>query len=483
MDNVILHEGDCLDVMRGMDANSVDTIVTDPPYGLEFMGKDWDKLWNDKPYGKDNKRPTDDDGNSTGLSRWNIRRPQYRAGTAAQQWHEAWAVEALRVAKPGAMLFAFGGTRTHHRLMCAIEDAGWVIRDVILWIYGSGFPKSHSIGKAIDRKLGAIRKKDKPVAITGYIRNKVMHGQQKSHHQVTKYNEGQRVDYVSSAPAAAEWDGWGTALKPAYEPIILAMKPLDGTFAQNALKWGVAGLWIDGARVPGENWGSRPKYRLTSKGAKGGAWANQEAPKMEKLPGQTVDPGKGRWPANLIHDGSEEATAGFPVTSVSGSAKKGVPHRGISNKGFLSGKERLDTLSPNDSGSAARYFYCAKASRRERNAGLEEMEKKRGGGMKGTHDETLLTGSGNKRNPFAQNFHPTVKPLALMRYLCKLSSTPSGGVVLDPFMGSGSTGCAAVLENRRFIGIDKEAQYLEIATRRIAHAENEAKVQQPELGL
>jgi len=338
--NIQLYTGDCLEVMQTLDENSVDTIITDPPYGLSFMGKDWD-------YGVPGKR----------------------------YW-----VEALRVAKPGAMLLAFGGTRTHHRLMCAIEDAGWQIRDAIFWVYGSGFPKSHNIGKATQD---------------------------------------------------SQWDGYGTALKPAYEIIVLAMKPLDGTFANNALTWGVAGLNIDGGRVAHDE---PTKYTERDNEMWLGARRNTNT---------LASPApSGRWPANLIHDGSEEVTALFPVT-------KSTPG-GMTKFGGVFGNngEVKSNAIYTDEGSAARFFYCAKASRKERNAGLPDGE---------------------------SSSHPTVKPLALMRYLCKLTATPTGGTVLDMFAGSGSTGCAAVLEGRDFIGIDLDADYVEIARRRIAHCEAEAE--------
>jgi site-specific DNA-methyltransferase (adenine-specific) len=201
---VELHHGDCLDVMAGMEAESVDTVITDPPYGLEFMGKEWDH-------------------GVPGVAYW---------------------AEFLRVSKPGAMLCAFGGTRTHHRLMCAIEDAGWEIRDVLMYVYGSGFPKSHDVSKAIDKAAGAERE---VVGESSYNDRRPNEGNSGN----GTYSQGGYKAYITSpsTDAAALWDGWGTALKPAYEPIILAMKPLPGTFAQNALDYGVAGIWVDGCRV------------------------------------------------------------------------------------------------------------------------------------------------------------------------------------------------------------------------------------------
>ena len=299
-----LHLGDNLEALRAMADNSIDSIVTDPPYGLSFMGKKWDY---DVP--------------------------------SVVTWREC-----LRVLKPGGHLLAFAGTRTQHRIAVNIEDAGFEIRDMIAWVYGSGFPKSLNL-------------KD-------------------------------------------EWAGWGTALKPAMEPITVARKPLRGTVASNVLEYGTGGLNIDGCRVATDEnlngGGYSPGYKSSSFLKYGG--------KLE------YSQPHGRWPANLIHDGSEEVT------------------------------ELLD--------SAARYFYCAKASNADRNEGLEE-----------------------------RNHHPTVKPTDLMRYLCRLV-TPPGGLILDPYMGSGSTGKAAMLEGFGFVGCEMEPEYMEIARARIAHAASQVVQQE-----
>jgi site-specific DNA-methyltransferase (adenine-specific) len=287
-------------------------------------------------------------------------------------------------------MLAFGGTRTYHRMVCAIEDAGFEIRDTIAWVYGSGFPKSYDISKGIDKfnKTGNASWNgtgDSSNGALGY--SKLQHEQG---YRPNDYSGKHQTKTEITDPEAQLWHGWGTALKPAFEPIVVAMKPIDGTFVNNALKWGVAGMWIDGGRVDGK-----------------------------------------RWPSNFIHDGSDEVME----------------------------------LFPND---AARFFYCAKASRAERNAGLEGAEPK-------WIDETRKPdsiGGNNPRNRGARadtNFHPTVKPLELMRYLVRLTKTPTGGIVLDPFMGSGTTGCACALEGREFIGIEKEAEYVEIAEKRIAY--------------
>jgi len=368
--------GDCHLKMRGMPSDSISCIVTDPPYGLSFMGKKWD----------------------------------YQLPSQA-----IW-LEALRVCKPGAIMLCFGGTRTYHRLTCAIEDAGWEIRDCIMWLYGSGFPKSHNFG----RQLGG------------------------------------------------EWDGYGTALKPAYEPIIVAMKPLDGTYAQNAEKWGVAGINIDACRIPsnGEHKRSRGEVR-------GESFLNEA--KGMYTPGRSYIPTNsdlGRWPANIILD--EEA--GQALDEMSGESKSGLLGWNPTEKdsGMWKGKKRIAQRGHNDSGGASRFFYCAKASSRERNEGLEGFEEQEKGVANGTKCANSLKGPGNMMNPDKnskmKNHHPTVKPLALMEYLIKLVMPPKDGVLLDPFAGSGSTLVAAKRQRVNAIGIELSEEYAKIAKGRIEHA-------------
>ena len=400
-----IHHGDCREVMATLDAESVDAIVSDPPYGLSFMGNGWDH-------------------GVPGVEFW---------------------TEALRVAKPGAHLLAFGGTRTYHRLACAIEDAGWEIRDCVMWVYGSGFPKSHDVSKAIDKAAGAVR----PRVPGGQGGNNAILGARKS---------GEAI-----SGEAIQWSGWGTALKPAWEPIIVARKPLVGTVAENVLTHGTGAINVDGCRVGtdgGTAKGNPPKDEsngIYGHGINGAC--------------DILDIGKGRWPANLIHDGSEEVVGLFPVTKSGGlsgvayetNAKPGDGWGRIGNGG--SGACHAD------SGSAARFFYCAKASKADRDEGCEGLEAiHRANGNKWT-DQDYRVANG-ERPPSAEsgprrNHHPTVKPTDLMRYLCRLV-TPPGGVVLDPFTGSGSTGKAATLEGFRFIGIEREAEYVEIAKARIA---------------
>jgi hypothetical protein len=354
----ILH-GDCRVMMLSLDEASVDAIVTDPPYELGFMGKGWDK-----------------------------------SGIAYDP--TVWR-EALRVLKPGGHMLAFSGTRTYHRMACAIEDAGFEIRDQIGWLYSQGFPKSLDVAKALDGVLG---KQGKGFVAAGDDGRAAGF----EHDRSKEARSGYRFEPATDA--ARQWEGWGTALKPAWEPICMARKPLVGTVAANVLAHGTGALNIDGCRVPADRgqeraYDAEPKSGVT--GSSGGHIYG--APTHHRRNDDWLQ--VGRWPANVIHDGSDEVVAAFPDGSFG------------------------------DTGSAARFFYCAKADRADRNEGQ------------------------------ANNTHPTVKPTDLMRYLCRLV-TPKGGTVLDPFMGSGSTLKAAELEGFKAIGIELDAGYIEIARRRIA---------------
>jgi hypothetical protein len=395
-----IYHGDCREVMQTLHPESVDSIVSDPPYGLSFMGKGWDH-------------------GVPGVEFW---------------------TEALRVAKPGAHLLAFGGTRTYHRLACAIEDAGWEIRDCVMWVYGSGFPKSHDVSKAIDKAAGAERGRktvrSKSVS-TCYAQD-----------EWTRQHGGTRLDAQAITDAARQWSGWGTALKPAWEPIIVARKPLGGTVAENVLTHGTGGINVDGCRVEG----SKPD---TTRGA--GGRNGRYAPIAAQ--GRIVDNGLGRWPANVIHDGSDEVVGLFPGAGSHGGGKSGA------SDGYHGRIKPGENACVRSSGSAARFFYCAKASKADRDEGCE--------GLAAKARPTMGSGIGGQPNQQIannKNVHPTVKPTALMRYLCRLV-TPPGGVVLDPFTGSGSTGKAAIMEGFRFIGIEREAEYVEIAKARIGAAE------------
>jgi len=390
---------DCLEGMKLLDGNSVDSIVTDPPYELGFMGKKWD---------------------STGIA-YNV---------------DLWK-ECLRVLKPGGHLLAFGGTRTYHRMVCAIEDAGFEIRDCIQWLYGSGFPKSHDISKAIDKKLGAKRE-----VIGKSARNdRVLpsgHGGYHGNIQDTYRNKGrQKVQLEITTPATPEaqrWEGWGTALKPANEPIVLARKPIsEKTIAENVLKWGTGGLNIDGCRVGWKDerdrkngWRASPsnddKNEYTS--FKSGSFGKQNE--------------QGRFPANVILD--EEA--GKLLDEQSGISKGSSKPRKNKGTGNICYGDYKTIITQNDawgdSGGASRFFYCAKASKKERGEG---------------------------------NIHPTVKPLSLIKYLITLV-TPPGGICLDPFEGSGTHALACIDLGVDFIGFELEEEYCNIANLRIERRNN-----------
>ena len=423
-----LMHGDCLDRLREMPDNSVDSIVTDPPYGLAFMGKRWDY---DVPL------------------------------------VEVWA-ECLRVLKPGGHLLAFAGTRTQHRMAVRIEDAGFEIRDMIAWVYGSGFPKSLDVSKAIDKAAGAERE------IVGLKRygdgqtygERAAAGRFGGGIMGEPAARGPDYETAPATEAAAQWRGWGTALKPALEPITVARKPLVGTVAANVLEWGTGALNIDGCRVGVESTARHTLKVMSSKGAKGGALSNQDHEYAERNEALATGSDSGRWPANLIHDGSDEVLAGFPQTAASPSipVKQGGHHRhdvglsGATREGFGVGY--------GDKGSAARFFYCAKASKKDRDEGMDGFELNYVARENGFSDKLSDT-----KKPRANN-HPTVKPSDLMAYLCRLV-TPPGGIVLDPFMGSGSTGKAAMREGFDFIGIEKDAGYFAIAQQRIEQAQQQ----------
>ena len=402
---VALYWGDCLDVLPALADNSIDAVVTDPPYGLSFMGKAWD-----------------------------------RSVPAVEVWREC-----LRVLKPGGHLLCFAGTRTHHRMATAIEDAGFEIRDMIAWVYGSGFPKSLDVSKAIDKAAGAEREKIQPGHAPAYQRNIGNHRpwMDDPDHKI----EGQ----TPATPEAEQWDGWGTALKPALEPITLARKPLSGTVASNVLEHGTGALNVDGCRV-GHAGGRTNHTRLQGKS---GDWNGNRST------GQVTENG-GRFPANLIHDGSDEVVALFPVTN------SGAPHvlNDGGNRKMAFGMGESERLVGDGKGSAARFFYCAKASKADRDAGVAGVA-----GVAGSYK--FRDGSLDGRDaPLRKNHHPTVKPTDLMRYLVRLV-TPPGGTVLDPFCGSGSTGRGAVLEGMRFVGVEASVEYHDIAVKRIEAAFDE----------
>jgi len=380
----VIH-GDCLDVMPTLDR--VDAVVTDPPYGLTFMGRHWDK-------------------GVPGVKFW---------------------LEMFDLLPPGGWLLAFSGTRTYHRMACAIEDAGFEIRDQIQWLYGSGFPKSHDVSKAIDRAAGVEREVVGQgitgAAYTRAVRRNADEG----------FESGQVAVNITapSTPDAQQWDGWGTALKPACEPICMARKPLAGTVAGNVLEHGTGALNVDGCRV-GVNGGTR-----TVAGDRKATTVHALGDGLGVQGGWVEETGQGRWPANVIHDGSPEvmeAFARFGESKSTGGLTPGVGSK-TDPKTYAFG----DLLGSNagglgDTGTAARFFYSAKADSADR------LDSK----------------------------HPTVKPVDLMAYLVRLV-TPPGGTVLDPFAGSGTTGMACLREGVDCVLIEREEEYIADINRRLDH--------------
>ncbi len=412
--------GDSLEVLKDFEDNYFDSVVTDPPYGLAFMGKKWD---------------------------YDV--PQV----------ELWK-EVYRVLKPGGHILSFAGSRTYHRMAVNIEDAGFEIRDMLGWLYGSGFPKSHNIGKAVDKLQGNKRE------VVGIKKN----------YQNKKGKDGymlnsDRID-LQDTKGNSKWEGWGTALKPAHEPIVMARKPFNTSVAENVLKHGTGGINIDECRVGTEK---RENNFNDFTNQSGNQFGNGK--EIKKI-GTTIV--EGRFPANIIHDGSEEVLEIFPETK-SGKLKhnseiqrKGMSSDGSSfnskNSGFNVNKGQ-GLANFGDSGSAARFFYCAKASKAERNMGLDELSTKQttgGGGGIGNYLDDINSASGKYGSEKApqKNYHPTVKPIKLMEYLVRLV-TPKEGIVLEPFAGSGTTLIACKQQGFNYIGIEREQEYCDIAEARL----------------
>ena len=392
--------GDSLEVLKDFEDNYFDSVVTDPPYGLAFMGKKWD---------------------------YDV--PQV----------ELWK-EVYRVLKPGGHILSFAGSRTYHRMAVNIEDAGFEIRDMLGWLYGSGFPKSHNIGKAVDKQKGFKIK-------TNY----------KPNHKNNTYGKGlgggitDKNNYLTTEQAK-QWEGWGTALKPAHEPIVMARKPFNTTVAENVLTHGTGGINIDECRVGTEKmkWQKRGKsvnYAKTT------------------FKDRTGEVNEGRFPANIIHDGSEEVLEVFPETGKSSGGRIGKKQQSNTTH-IVAGEYRKGNPGFGDSGSAARFFYCAKASKAERNMGLDDFE----GKYLDPQRKVGSKGGTNPRNRGAEskrkNYHPTVKPIKLMEYLVRLV-TPKEGIVLEPFAGSGTTLIACKQQGFNYIGIEKEQEYCDIAEARL----------------
>jgi DNA modification methylase len=432
-----LRLGDCLEVLKTIPDNSVDSVVTDPPYGIGFMNKEWDNpqkhqelIEREKERSikrfEEGKSPAKA-GFSTGVQ------PGLPIGGAKegkwfQDWCELWARECFRILKPGGHALSFSAPRTYHRMATAFEDSGFQIRDQIMWVFGSGFPKSHNIGKAIKEEN--------------------------------------------------DWTGWGTALKPAHEPIVMARKPIsEKSIAENVLKHGTGGINIDGSRIEMKDKENinfdRPRVRESVNPN----WILKQAhdytdPQYKEYNEQ------GRFPANIIFD--EEA--GQLLDEQSGPTSQGhwAKTKTTGFGEFGNGKSEYKGVGPKDKnkekGGASRFFYCPKAAKKDRNEGLDDFEEKikSGAEFRPNHMEKALEGEDG--NPFGRwgkikNNHPTVKPTDLMRYLINLV-TPPNGTILDPFMGSGSTGKAAVRCGVNFIGIEKEQEYMDIASARIEHERN-----------
>jgi site-specific DNA-methyltransferase (adenine-specific) len=413
-DRATLYLGDCLEVLKTLPDNSVDAVVTDPPAGISFMGKGWD-------------------GDKGGRHQWTA-------------WLSSVMAECLRVLKPGGHALVWALPRTSHWTGTALEDAGFEVRDKIVHLFGSGFPKSLDVSKAIDKAAGAERevlstyRAAVQSGVTGGLNSSKADANGVTYAQVT----------APATDAAKQWQGWGTALKPAAEDWWLCRKPLIGTVAANVLAHGTGAINVDGCRV--ETNGETPR-------GSGNPCPNGNADMMSRALGKSggnVTPELGRWPANLLLSGDAPAM----VDEQSGELTSGARAGEYGNGTFSSGK--VDRELVGSIGGASRFYYCPKADTADREEGLEGMEAQ---SLDTTFDKELRDSGGFSR----LNFHPTVKSTDLMRWLVRLI-TPPGGVVLDPFMGSGSTGKAAMLEANRFIGIELDPAYFAIAERRIRHA-------------
>ena len=418
-----LYQGNMLDMLEAIQPESIDSIITDPPYELNFMGKGWDN-----------------------------------SGIAFQP--STWQ-KCYEVLKPGGYLLAFGGSRTFHRIACAIEDAGFEIRDTIMWLYGSGFPKSQNIGKKYDKKMGNDREKIGEVKI-----GKTSLGDGSGWDTSQNMKDIKATGKIDITKGTSKFEGWGSSLKPSFEPIIVARKPFKGSLVDNVIEYGVGGINIDECRVGNGTGNAKPKYEPNNKNNVYG----------KGLGGGDYENTNGRFPANTIltYDETDfdEVCGGFPNT------KSGVAVRHNSGGNTFGGNNKkppMEDLGYNDSGSASRYFYCAKASKKDRDEGLDEFEEKEVRVLNATNPELEQKDDVSARFiTVKKNTHPTVKPTDLMQYLVRLVS-PDGATILDPFNGSGSTGKAVMYENRernknyKYIGIELTEEYLPIAKARIEY--------------
>lgn len=448
-DSYKLYKGDMRNMLNVIRKESIDAVLTDPPYELNFMGKGWDNA-----------------GVSFNSDTWK---------------------NCYEVLKPGGYLLAFGGSRTYHRIACAIEDAGFEIRDTIMWLYGSGFPKSMNIGLAIDKKNGVESK----------VVGKGKSGKEETHTNSLNMVKGGFGGEYEIKEAQNEWQGWGTCLKPSFEPIIVARKPFKGSLVDNVIEYGVGGINIDECRVETND---KLSIHSTSKNTEQNdmyKWSKER--ETFTRPEQNL----GRFPANTIltYDETDfdEVCGGFPYTN-SGKMKLNseVKRKGItedmpvfnSKNCGIDVNKATGLCSFGDSGSASRYFYCAKASKKDRDEGLDNFEEKTTCVDKHYADEykkdvNACSGKYNATQCPKKNIHPTVKPTELMQYLVRLV-TPNGGTVLDPFNGSGSTGKAVMYENKernkgyKYIGIELTEEYLPIAQARIEYVSNLKEEEKPQ---
>ena len=420
-----LYCADCKDVLPLL--KDIDSCVTDPPYGLSFMGKGWDY---DVPS------------------------------------QDIWSL-VFDSLKQGSHLLSFFGSRTYHRGVIPIEDAGFEIRDQLMWLYGSGFPKSMNIGKAVDKLQGNERE------VVGNRKAHDIRGNALMEATVPEYKKEKSQIDIPITKGNSEWEGWGTALKPAHEPIVMARKPIPKTIAENVLEHGVGGINIDECRVG------------TNDNLMGGAYCGGERKEGEwkehsgfknNNPNIKYEQPQGRYPANVIHYGSEVVQKIFPQTSKSSGGRSYQNTNQMYSGGWANEKGNKTDPGFGDEGTAARYFYCAKASKKDRDEGLNEFQYKQSSSMSGRRKPENMSDykiDNDVTGRFVterKNIHPTVKPTELMKYLCTLV-TPKKGIVLDPFMGSGSTGKAAIQKGFRFVGIEMNEEYFEIACSRIEAAQ------------
>jgi len=424
--------GDSLEVLKDFEDNYFDSVVTDPPYGLAFMGKKWD---------------------------YDV--PQV----------ELWK-EVYRVLKPGGHILSFAGSRTYHRMAVNIEDAGFEIRDMLGWLYGSGFPKSHNIGKAVDKIQGNKREtlteiqkenlfeKEKEIISEKKTKDFSHHkGSMMSKETTDKFDT--KTKNITVSKGNSEWEGWGTALKPAHEPIVMARKPFNTSVAENVLTHGTGGINIDECRVGTE-------LIKTSAKKTGESFSSVGGKKTGFTKGCKESTHEGRFPANIIHDGSEEVLEIFPETGKSSKSLVSNKNSLFGLAGGLKNKDIVERGHNDNGGTAARFFYCAKASKAERDMGLDGFPKKSNAFMatnNGTSGKASKGMEGFKNQPKA-NYHPTVKPIKLMEYLVRLV-TPKEGIVLEPFAGSGTTLIACKQQGFNYIGIEREQEYCDIAEARL----------------